>query len=74
MCLLGTFSATKQYPKCKNSQSTRLLTTSTYTQRNGIADPRADWATISDRPGNNTERGSVRSLQLNALALEKVSN
>ena len=45
--------------KSKNSQNTCFLTTSTYIQQNGIADPRADWAMISNRPGNDIKRESI---------------
>ena len=39
--------------KCKKSQSNRFLTTPTYIHSDGIADTWADWAMISNRPGNN---------------------
>ena len=40
-------------PKCKKSQSNHFLTTPTYIHTDGIADTQADWAMISNRPGNN---------------------
>ena len=43
-------------PKYKKSQSNHFLTTPTYIHTGGIADPWADWAMISNRPGNNKKR------------------
>ena len=55
-------------PKCRSSKSTCLLTTSIYIRQNGIADTGADWAMISNRPGNNTKRESAHHfLQWNTV-------
>ena len=61
-------------PKCKKSQSTHFLTTSTYIQRKSFAVPSADWARISIRPGNNmSQEAAHHSLQCNTVFFSQVN-
>ena len=53
-------------PKCKKSQSNHFLTTLTYIHTGGIADPWADWAMISNRPGNN-KKGRQLTIACNGI-------
>ena len=43
-------------PMCKKSLCTRFLTPSIFNSKIGFADQWADWAMISNRPGNNMNR------------------
>ena len=71
---LASFSVLNNIPKCRSSKSTYLLTTSTYIQQNGIADTGADWAMISNRPGNNIKREAAHhSLQWNTVFFSQVN-
>ena len=53
-------------PKYKKSQSNHFLTTPTYIHTGGIADPWADWAMISNRPGNN-KKGRQLTIACNGI-------
>ena len=60
-------------PKCKKSQSNHFLTTPIYIHTGGIADPWADWAMISNRPGKNIKREAAHHyLQSNQVLFSQV--
>ena len=60
-------------PKYNKSQSNYFLTTPTYIHTDGNADPFADWAMISNRPGNNQKgEAAPHYLQLNQVLFSQV--